>query len=315
MLDNQGRNIRYLRLSVTDRCNLRCRYCMPAEGVCKRAHSETLSFEELIEIVRAAVSLGVSKVRLTGGEPLVRRGIVDLCRSLRAINGVRELTMTTNGALLPQCAAELKQAGVDRLNISLDTLNEDKFASLTRGGSLADTLAGLDAAWNAGFRGTKLNAVLLGGVNADEIPALAQLAQDRKYEVRFIELMPIGECADWPRERFLSADAVLHALPELQRLPNEGVAELYRMPGWKGKIGLIRPMSHRFCAECDRIRVTADGRLKPCLHSAQEIPLRGLHGENLERALREGMFGKPVSHHMQSGQPSESRRGMSQIGG
>ena len=208
-----------------------------------------LSFEELTEIVRTAVSLGVSKVRLTGGEPLVRRGIVDLCRSLRAINGVRELTMTTNGALLPQYAAELKQAGVDRLNISLDTLNEDKFASLTRGGSLADTLAGLDAARHAGFRGTKLNAVLLGGVNEDEIPALAQLAQDREFEVRFIELMPIGECADWLRERFLSADAVLHALPELQRLPNEGVAELYRMPGWKGKIGLIRPMSHRFCAK------------------------------------------------------------------
>ena len=133
--------------------------------------------------------------------------------------------------------------------------------------------------------------------------------------MRFIELMPIGECADWPRERFLSADAVLHALPELQRVSSGGVAELYRMPGWKGKIGLIRPMSHRFCADCDRIRVTADGRLKPCLHSAQEIPLRGLHGENLERALREGMFGKPVSHHMKSGQPSESRRGMSQIGG
>ena len=147
MLDNQGRNIRYLRLSVTDRCNFRCRYCMPAEGVCKREHSEMLSFEELTEIVRTVVSLGVSKVRLTGGEPLVRRGIVDLCRSLRAINGVRELTMTTNGALLPQYAAELKQAGVDRLNISLDTLNKDKFASLTRGGSLADTLAGLDAAW------------------------------------------------------------------------------------------------------------------------------------------------------------------------
>ena len=155
----------------------------------------------------------------------------------------------------------------------------------------------------------------MASIPREELTRLAQLAQDGKYEVRFIELMPIGECADWPRERFLSADAVLHALPELQRLPNEGVAERYRMPGWKGKIGLIRPMSHRFCADCDRIRVTADGRLKPCLHSAQEIPLRGLHDENLERALREGMFGKPVSHHMQSGQPSESRRGMSQIGG
>ena len=315
MLDNQGRNIRYLRLSVTDRCNFRCRYCMPAEGVCKRAHSEMLSFEELTEIVRAAVSLGVNKVRLTGGEPLVRRGIVELCRSLRTIDGLDELTMTTNAALLPQYAAELKQAGVDRLNISLDTLDAEKFASLTRGGALADTLAGMQAAWDAGFRGTKINAVLLGSVNEDEIPALAALAQDGKYEVRFIELMPIGECADWPRERFLSADAVLDALPGLRRVPSDGVAELYQMPGWAGKIGLIRPMSHRFCADCDRIRVTADGKLKPCLHSAQEIALRGLHGEALEAALREGMFGKPTCHHMAQGRPSESLRAMNKIGG
>ena len=314
MLDHQGRNIRYLRLSVTDRCNFRCRYCMPAEGVCRREHSEMLSFEEIEEIVRTAAALGVDKVRLTGGEPLVRRGIVELCRRLRRIDGVRELTMTTNAALLPQYAADLKAAGVDRLNISLDTLNEDKFAALTRGGSLADTLAGMEAARDAGFRGTKLNAVLLGGVNEDEIAALAALAQDGAYEVRFIELMPIGACADWPRERFLSADAVLHALPELQPLPNEGVAERYRMPGWKGKIGLIRPMSHRFCADCDRIRVTADGRLKPCLHSAEEIPLRGLHGAALEHAVRQGMFGKPACHHMERGK-SESQRGMSRIGG
>lgn len=287
---------------------------MPAEGVCKRAHSEMLSFEELEEIVRAAVSLGVDKVRLTGGEPLVRRGLAALCRRLRAIDGLRELTMTTNAALLPQYAEELKQAGVDRLNISLDTLDADRFAALTRGGSLADTMAGMQAAWEAGFRGTKLNAVLLGGINEDEIPALAALAEDGRYEVRFIELMPIGECADWPRERFLPADAVLKALPELRRVRSDGVAERYEMPGWKGKIGLIRPMSHRFCADCDRIRVTADGKLKPCLHSAQEIALRGLHGAALERALRAGMFGKPVRHHMEQGK-SESRRGMSRIGG
>lgn len=315
MLDNQGRNIRYLRLSVTDRCNFRCRYCMPAEGVCKRAHSEMLSFEELEEIVRAAVLLGVNKVRLTGGEPLVRRGIVELCRTLRTIDGLDELTMTTNAALLPQYAAELKDAGVDRLNISLDTLDADKFASLTRGGARADTLAGMQAAWDVGFRGTKINAVLLGGVNDDEIPALAALAQDGKYEVRFIELMPIGECADWPRERFLSADAVLDALPGLRRVPSDGVAELYQMPGWAGKIGLIRPMSHRFCADCDRIRVTADGKLKPCLHSAQEIALRGLHDAALAHAVCEGMFGKPACHHMAQGRPSESLRAMNKIGG
>lgn len=188
------------------------------------------------------------------------------------------LPLTTNGALLPQYAAELKQAGVDRLNISLDTLNEDKFASLTRGGSLADTLAGLDAAWNAGFRGTKLNAVLLGGVNADEIPALAQLAQDREFEVRFIELMPIGECADWPRERFLSADAVLHALPELQRLPNEGVAELYRMPRLEGENRSDSPDEPPFLRRL---------RPHPCYRrrQAETVPALGA-GDCLARSAR-----------------------------
>ncbi len=278
MLDNQGRNIRYLRLSVTDRCNFGAGTVCPPKAYCKREHSEMLSFEELTEIVRTAVSLGVSKVRLTGGEPLVRRGIVDLCRSLRAINGVRELTMTTNGALLPQYAAELKQAGVDRLNISLDTLNEDKFASLTRGGSLADTLAGLDAAWNAGFRGTKLNAVLLGGINADEIPALGSWRRTGNMRYASLNSCRSVSARTGRVSGFLCGRGA--ARPAGAAAPAErGRCGIVPNAWMEGKIGLIRPMSHRFCADCDRIRVTADGRLKPCLHSAQEIPLRGLHGE------------------------------------
>ena len=223
--------------------------------------------------------------------------------------------MTTNGSLLPQFARDLKEAGVDRLNISLDTLSEDTFARLTRRGSLREALAGLDAADAAGFANTKINAVLIGGVNDRDIPALAGLARDRAYSVRFIELMPMGECAHWPRERFLPAQAVLEALPGLEPAGTSGVTELYSMPGWAGTVGLIRPMSHHFCAACDRIRVTADGMLKPCLHSAAELPLRGLHGRELEEAIRLGIRSKPQGHHMDAQHSSDSLRGMNEIGG
>ncbi len=315
MLDTQGRAIRYLRLSVTDRCNYRCLYCMGEDGVAKLPHSAILTFEELEEIARAAVACGVKKIRLTGGEPLVRRDLPRLCRRLRDIPGLEELDMTTNASLLPQYAQALKAAGLDRLNISLDSLAEDTFACLTRRGTLKEALAGLEAAEQAGFTGTKLNAVLIGGMNDREIPTLAALARDRDYSVRFIELMPIGECARWPRERFLPAQAVLDALPGLEPAGVSGVTELYRMPGWVGTVGLIRPMSHHFCAACDRIRVTADGMLKPCLHSALELPLRGLHGQALEQAIRQGILSKPQSHHMDTCRPSQSLRGMNEIGG
>lgn len=315
MLDTQGRTIRYLRLSVTDRCNYRCLYCMGEEGVPKLSHGDILSFEELEEIVRAAAACGVKKVRLTGGEPLVRRGLPQLCRRLRDVPGIEELDMTTNGSLLPQYARELKEAGVDRLNISLDTLSEDTYARLTRRGSLREALAGLEAAEAAGFTGTKINAVLIGGINDRDIPALAGLAREKAYSVRFIELMPMGECACWPRERFLPAQAVLDALPGLEHAGTSGVTELYRMPGWAGTVGLIRPMSHHFCAACDRIRVTADGMLKPCLHSAAELPLRGLHGRELEEAIRLGIRSKPQGHHMDAQHSSDSLRGMNEIGG
>lgn len=315
MKDRYGRTIKYLRLSVTDLCNCRCVYCMGENGVPRLPHSAILSFEEIEEIVRAAVSLGVTKVRLTGGEPLVRRGIDELVRRLRGIEGVEELAMTTNGARLAEYAARLKSAGLDRLNVSLDTLDPEKFRRITRIGELRDTLDGLDAARRAGFEHIKLNTVLMGGVNDDEIAEIAALAKDGAFDVRFIELMPIGECTDWDRRRFLPAERVLEYLPKGERVPSDGVAELWRPAGFRGTVGLIRPLSHRFCADCDRIRVTADGCLKPCLHSAREIPLRGKHGEALVRTIAEGMQTKPREHHMADGRASESRRGMNRIGG
>ena len=314
MKDNYGRQIDYLRLSVTDLCNLRCQYCMPAGGVEKLQHRAILSFEALEAIVRAAVKLGVRKVRITGGEPLVRRDIPELCRRIAAIDGVEELCMTTNGILLTKYAKALRDSGVQRLNISLDTLRPNRYAALTRNGCLDDALAGMEAARAAGFEKLKINAVLIGGVNDDEIADLAALTRDRPDEVRFIELMPMGECAGWDKSRFLSCDAVLEALPELEEIEPAGVARRYRMPGWQGTIGLIRPVSAHFCPACDRIRVTADGRLKPCLHSALEIPLAGLEGEALEEAMARAILSKPHRHHLEQGS-SQTPRSMNEIGG
>lgn len=314
MLDGCGRTIDYLRLSVTDLCNYRCRYCMPPEGVAKRDHGDILSLEELADIARAAVRLGVKKIRLTGGEPLVRRGIVELCRQLRTIPGLQELCLTTNGALLPQLAAPLREAGLDRLNISLDTLRPDRFAEMTRLGHLSDALAGIEAAEAAGFHNLKLDTVLIGGFNDDEIDDFINLTQEHPWEVRFIELMPMGPCAEWDKARFLSGDTVLQKVPALQQIESCGVARRYRLPGAMGTVGLISPVNHDFCAQCRRIRVTADGKLKGCLHSAEELPLRGLHGKELEDAIRQGILQKPERHHLTE-RRSDTPRNMNQIGG
>ncbi len=315
MRDGIGRTIDYLRLSVTDLCNYRCLYCMGEDGVPKKDHREILSIEELAEMGRAAVACGVRKIRLTGGEPLVRRGILALCRDLRALDGLEELTLTTNGSLLPRMAADLRAAGVDRLNVSLDTLDEEKFRRITRRGELREVLDGLRAAEDAGFRDIKINTVLMGGVNDDEIPRLGGLTRNRAVSVRFIELMPMGPCAGWPAERFIGADAVLRAVPELELDRTDGVAEVYRVPGWAGTVGLIRPVSCGFCDRCSRIRITADGRLKPCLHSSREIPLRGLEGQALEAAIRQAAAAKPERHYLAEEGRSRTARDMNEIGG
>ena len=314
MQDGCGRTIDYLRLSVTDRCNYRCQYCMPPEGVEKRLHSDILSIKELAEIAEAAVACGVKKIRLTGGEPLVRRGLLDLCRMLRAIPGVEELCLTTNGSLLPQLARPLRDAGVDRLNISLDTLRPGRFAAMTRLGTLQDVLDGIEAAEAAGFHDLKFDTVLIGGFNDDEIIDFVNLSRERPWEMRFIELMPMGPCAEWDRSCFLPAETVLERVPELAPIEAQGVARRYKLPGALGTVGLISPVSHDFCADCRRIRVTADGKLKGCLHSREEIPLRGLHGQALVNAVRQGILHKPQRHHLAE-RSSDTPRNMNQIGG
>lgn len=314
MRDSYDRTIDYLRLSVTDLCNYRCQYCMSPEGVEKRPHGEILSVEECVEIGAAAAVCGVRKIRLTGGEPLVRRGLLDICRGLRAIPGLTELCLTTNGSLLRGLAAPLRKAGVDRLNISLDTLRPDRFAAMTRLGQLEDTLAGIQAAEAAGFSNLKLDTVLIGGFNDDEIGDFINLTIDHPWEVRFIELMPMGPCSGWDRRCFLPGSYVLKRYPALQKISAEGVARRYRLPGAAGTVGLISPISHDFCGDCRRIRVTADGKLKGCLHSREEIPLRGLHGTELETAIRQGISQKPRRHHL-TDRPSDTPRTMNQIGG
>ena len=314
MKDGYGRDIYYLRLSVTDLCNLRCVYCMPAGGVEKRRHEDVLTVEELEEIARSAGRCGIRKIRLTGGEPLVRRGIVDICARTAAAPGVEEVCMTTNGLLLPKLAPELRKAGLRRVNISLDTLSPELYRELTRVGNIEDAVSGLKAALD-NFQTVKINAVLIGGINEPEIRQMVYITKDAPVELRFIELMPIGECAHWPRERFLENSAVLEAVPELEPCGTSGVARLFSLPNARGRVGLISPLSSHFCPECNRIRITPDGRLKPCLHSAQEIELRGFHGAELDAKLREGICAKPMRHHLSPASPSESLRGMSRIGG
>lgn len=312
--DQYGRTVDYLRLSVTDLCNYRCRYCMGPQGVEKRPHGDILSVEECVEIGAAAVRCGVKKIRLTGGEPLVRRGLPDICRGLRALPELEELCLTTNGSLLLQLARPLREAGVDRLNISLDTLRSDRFAAMTRLGRLEDVRSGIRAAEDAGFSDLKLDTVLIGGFNDDEIGDFLRLTLEHPWEIRFIELMPMGPCVKWERSRFLPGEEILKRYSTLQQIPAVGVARRYRLPGAMGTIGLISPISHNFCGECRRIRVTADGKLKGCLHGLEEIPLRGLHGAELEAAIRTGIAQKPRRHHL-ADRPSDTPRTMNQIGG
>ena len=316
MKDTFEREITYLRISLTDLCNLRCAYCMPPEGVKKKPREQILSLEEIAGIAREAVGLGIKKIRLTGGEPLVRRGVLPLCRELRRIPGLRELTLTTNGLLLPGMAGELRDAGVDRVNISLDTLDPEKYRRITRGGCLGEALAGIQAARDAGLTPLKLNCVLIGGFNDDEVPALAALTEGEPVEVRFIELMPIGDTAGFGPEAYLPCQAVLERLPQLEPVEGAGVAERFRLPGAAGTVGLIRPLSRCFCPQCDRIRLTADGRLKPCLHSREEISVRGLHGPALRRRLEQAILRKPARHgELSATARSSSARDMNRIGG
>ena len=317
MIDRLGRNITYLRISVTDKCNLRCRYCMPEDGVCKKDHAQMLTEDEFITAVEAAASLGITKLRITGGEPLVKKNIVSICRRAAAVEGIKEVCLTTNGLLLPQLGKSLKEAGVKRLNLSLDTLDPEKYAYITRVGKLDAFRAGLDAALEAGFEKIKLNAVLIGGFNDDDIVSLAELTKQYPLDMRFIEMMPMYDSGDFDAKAFIPCTKVLDYLPDAVPAEHDGgVAKLYRLPGAKGNIGLISPVSAHFCGDCNRIRLTADGKLKPCLHSADEYSLKGLDFAGMKQVLEEAIWNKPAWHgDLDALHRSQAGRNMNQIGG
>ncbi len=328
--DSFQRPIDYLRISVTDRCNLRCVYCMPKEGLSLMPHSEILSYEEIYAIVAAAAELGISKVRLTGGEPLVRLDLPQLVRMLAQIRGIDDLSLTTNGVLLSRYAAELKEAGLRRVNVSLDTLRSDRFLSITRHARLDDVLDGIHAAQAAGLLPVKINVVVMRGMNEDEVLDFARLTRGEDWHVRFIELMPFGqECGSSTQEMttgsFVPVQQIWDSLATLGALQpclpsiGNGPASYFRLPGATGTIGFISPVSEHICFGCNRLRLTADGHLRPCLLSDHEIdlkaPLRaGASLEELKQLITQAVAAKPERHHLADGiAPAE--RHMAQIGG
>ena len=317
MIDGYGRQIHYLRLSVTDKCNLRCRYCMPEDGICKKSHEVMLTEEEMLQAVEVAASLDVTKLRITGGEPLVKKNILSICEKTAAVEGIKEVCITTNGTLLPKLAKPLQAAGVKRLNLSLDTLNPVKYAHITRIGTLDQAMDGLYAALDAGFEKIKINAVLIGGFNDDEIVPLAQLTKQYPVDVRFIELMPIQDHDEFGEAAFIPCKRIIEKLPEaVPQKRDGGVARLYRLPGALGNIGLISPLSDHFCSSCNRIRLTADGKLKPCLHSGDEFSIKGLDKDGMLVEFKRAIHAKPSCHaELSHASRSQAGRNMNQIGG
>jgi cyclic pyranopterin phosphate synthase len=310
MVDGFGRRIEYLRVSVTDKCNLRCVYCMPLDGLPWLKRDELLTYEEITRVVEIMAPLGLRRVRFTGGEPLVRRDLRELVRMVAAIPGIEDLALSTNAVLLADQADALAEAGLTRVNVSLDSLRPERVDAIARRpGSFERVLAGLAAAERVGFAPLKINMVLLGGTNDDEIADFAALTRERPWHVRFIELMPTGSNLDLSRDDFVSTDEALRRLRALGELePAEGPtgngpATYFRYPGAPGTVGVITPMSHNFCDRCNRMRLTADGQLRPCLFGDLQTDLRGplRRGEPLEPLVRETLRIKPERHHLVQG--------------
>ncbi len=336
--DSFGRRIDYLRISLTDRCNLRCIYCMPAKGVTWKSHDEILTLEEVERFAAIAVQEGISKIRLTGGEPLVRKGVIEHVGRLKALTGLEAIALTTNGTLLARYARLLLEAGLARVNISMDSLDPEVFARITRGGRLADVFEGLDAALDVGMGPVKVNVVVVRSLEQDLL-GFARMTLERPVHVRFIEYMPVGgvglgECEPaaegWTREDHVPAHEILERLDiesateglgGLEAVKREdapggwGPARYYRYPRAAGTVGVISPLSHHFCGECNRLRLTADGRLRVCLFSDEEMDVRSVlregTDEDVRESIRTALATKPESHSMRVG----TARGMSQIGG
>ncbi len=282
MIDSYNREINYLRVSVTDRCNLRCIYCMPKEGLSVIGHDDILRYEEILRVIRASIQLGIAKVRVTGGEPLVRRGILDFLCKLKTIDELRDVSLTTNGILLESLAEGIFEAGIRRINISLDSLNPEKYEHVTRGGSLERVLRGINEARRAGFFPIKINIVVIKGFNDDEILSFARQTIENPYQIRFIELMPLGRVGMDHEEKYLSNEIILDEIAKAYPLEPlnveknnlDGPAKLYRIKDARGELGFISAISQHFCQSCNRLRLTADGNMRACLFSDQEVDLK-----------------------------------------
>jgi cyclic pyranopterin phosphate synthase len=325
MHDSFGRHLHYLRVSLTDACNLRCVYCMP-EDIIFRPPAELMQDDEILTLIRVAASLGVDKIRLTGGEPTIRRNVVELVRSIRAIPGIERVAMTTNGVRLAQLAQPLAEAGLDQANISIDTLDPEKFRRITRRGDLDEVWRGVEAAEAAGLRPVKINCVVTRGFNDDEVVELARLTYDNPWEVRFIELMPFGSVTDFQVHQVVSSaetrariEAALGPLTPVPGHNGHDPARPYRLERASGKLGFISSVTEPFCEGCTRLRLTADGRLRFCLLRDDEVdllsPLRaGANFEMLQEMMADAAYHKPWGHRLEEHEYAESRE-MSQIGG
>ncbi|MBN1473487.1 MAG: GTP 3',8-cyclase MoaA [Syntrophaceae bacterium] len=330
MLDKFEREINYLRVSITDRCNLHCTYCRPKEGISLQGHDDILRYEEIIRIVSVAVNMGLIKVRVTGGEPLVRKGFIDFISSLKNIKGLRDISLTTNGILLEEFAQSIFDAGIHRINISLDSLNEEKYAKVTGGGDLQAVLRGIKKAEEIGFAPIKINTVVINGFSDDEILDFAKIAFEKPFQVRFIELMPFGQAHTFHTENYLPIDQVMKKIMSRYKLEKveekktkaDGPAKIFKIRGGAGEVGFISPLSGHFCATCNRLRLTADGKLRSCLLRDDEFDLKKMLRQNcsdadLKKFIREVISLKPKGHDIICG-PEHLRkcqRDMSEIGG
>lgn len=330
MLDHYDRDINYLRVSITDRCNLRCTYCRPKEGISLKGHADILRYEEILRVVSQTVKMGLIKVRLTGGEPLVRRGFVEFAGDLKKIKGLQDISLTTNGILLAQYAEDIFRAGITRINISLDSLDKEKYFQITRGGNLDDVFRGIAAAEKAGFAPIKINTVLMKGFNDNEALDFVRLALSKPFQVRFIEMMPVSEVSAGRSADFLPTRQLLETINRHFRLEplagkknkSDGPARLYKMKDGLGEIGFINPVSDHFCSTCNRLRLTADGKLRACLLNDVEIDLRealSRHCDDDELAglIREAILLKPQRHDLDCTDRhlKKCHRDMSDIGG
>jgi cyclic pyranopterin phosphate synthase len=309
MIDQYNRDINYLRVSVTDRCNLRCIYCMPKEGISGIGHDDILRYEEIHRIIRIAAEEGITKVRITGGEPLVRRGVTEFIASLQTIPELTDISLTTNGILLETYAEQLFEAGIRRINISLDSLNAERYEKITRGGDIHAVLQGIRKVREIGFSPIKINIVAIKGFNEDEVLDFARLTLDNPYQIRFIELMALGEAGIESNGRYLANSVIRHQIEKLGTLQavngrgakNDGPARIYHLAGGAGEIGFISPVSRHFCHSCNRLRLTADGQLRACLLSDDEVDLKGPLREGggnkeIRELIRKTIAGKPRAH-------------------